>query len=63
MTPEEYRRAVELFAQLQDMAVEERQAARERQEWQRADVLRDQLRDLGWEVRDGPDGGALIPVQ
>jgi len=27
MTAEEYRRAVELFAQLQDMAVEERQAA------------------------------------
>jgi hypothetical protein len=27
MTPEEYWPAVELFAQLQDMAVEERQAA------------------------------------
>ncbi len=43
--------------------LEERQAARERRDWPRADALRDQLRDLGWEVRDGPDGGELIPVQ
>jgi len=24
--------------------------------------VRDQLRELGWEVRDGPDGPELIPA-
>ncbi len=28
----------------------------------RADELRDQLRELGWEVRDGPDGAELVPL-
>ncbi len=45
--------AVELLAQ--------RQSARAEREFARADELRDQLRELGWEVRDGPDGPELLP--
>jgi cysteinyl-tRNA synthetase len=41
--------------------LEERRMARGNRDWERADALRDQLRGLGWEVRDGPDGGELIP--
>ncbi len=41
--------------------LEQRRVARERRDWQRADALRDQLRTLGWEVRDGPDGDELLP--
>jgi cysteinyl-tRNA synthetase len=40
-----------------------RQAARETGNYERADRLRDQLRDLGWEVRDGPSGPELLPVR
>ncbi len=27
-----------------------------------ADRLRDELRELGWAVRDGPDGPELLPL-
>jgi cysteinyl-tRNA synthetase len=37
-----------------------RAVARERRDWPEADRLRDELRALGWEVRDGPDGPELI---
>jgi cysteinyl-tRNA synthetase len=40
----------------------EREAARAARDWTRADALRDQLRELGWEVRDGPDGPELLAV-
>jgi cysteinyl-tRNA synthetase len=40
----------------------EREAARAARDWARADALRDQLRELGWEVRDGPDGPELLAV-
>jgi cysteinyl-tRNA synthetase len=39
-----------------------REAARAERDWAQADALRDQLRALGWEVRDGPDGPELLPV-
>ena len=39
-----------------------REAARAERDWARADELRDQLRDLGWAVRDGPAGPELLPV-
>jgi cysteinyl-tRNA synthetase len=42
---------------------ERRQQARGAKEWAEADRLRDELRALGWEVRDGPDGPELIPLQ
>ena len=29
-------------------------------DWAEADRLRDELRAMGWEVRDGPDGPELV---
>jgi cysteinyl-tRNA synthetase len=37
-----------------------RTAARAAKDWAEADRLRDELRDLGWEVRDGPQGPELV---
>jgi GT2 family glycosyltransferase len=42
--------------------VAERSAARAAHDYQRADVLRDQLRALGWDVVDGPTGTTLRPA-
>jgi cysteinyl-tRNA synthetase len=39
---------------------ERRAAARAAREWAEADRLRDELRELGWEVRDGPQGPELV---
>ncbi len=39
----------------------EREDARRARDFERADELREQLRTLGWEVRDGPDGPELLP--
>jgi len=41
---------------------ERRTAAREARDWAEADRLRDQLRVMGWEVRDGPEGPELVPA-
>jgi cysteinyl-tRNA synthetase len=41
---------------------DEREAARRAREFSSADRLRDELRALGWEVRDGPSGPELIPL-
>jgi len=38
----------------------ERQAAREANDFDRADALRDELSELGWEVRDGAEGARLV---
>ncbi len=40
----------------------QREAARAGRDWARADALRDELRELGWEVRDGPDGPELLAL-
>jgi len=37
-----------------------RDEARRNKDWGEADRLRDELRALGWEVRDGPDGPELV---
>jgi cysteinyl-tRNA synthetase len=37
-----------------------RERARAERDWAEADRLRDELRALGWEVRDGPDGPQLV---
>jgi cysteinyl-tRNA synthetase len=37
-----------------------RDAARRDRDWAEADRLRDELRAIGWEVRDGPDGPELV---
>jgi cysteinyl-tRNA synthetase len=39
---------------------ERRSAARAAMDWAEADRLRDELRGLGWEVRDGPQGPELV---
>jgi cysteinyl-tRNA synthetase len=45
------------------VALAERRAeARGAREWGEADRLREQLRTIGWEVRDGPEGPELVPV-
>ena len=41
---------------------ERRAAAREARDWAEADRLRDELRAMGWEVRDGPQGPELGPA-
>jgi cysteinyl-tRNA synthetase len=38
-----------------------RERARQKRDWGEADRLRDELRALGWEVRDGPGGPELLP--
>jgi cysteinyl-tRNA synthetase len=43
--------------------LERRQAARAERDWAEADRLRDELRSLGWEIRDGPTGPELLPLQ
>lgn len=42
--------------------VEEREGARARQDWAKADVLRDRIAALGWEVRDTPRGVEVLPI-
>ncbi len=39
-----------------------RRRARDAHDWAAADVIREQLRELGWEVRDGPDGPELLAL-
>jgi len=41
--------------------MEERERARADKDFQRADEIRDQLAELGWEVRDGAEGARLVP--
>jgi cysteinyl-tRNA synthetase len=39
-----------------------REQARATRDFEEADRLRDEIRGRGWEVRDGPDGAELIPL-
>jgi cysteinyl-tRNA synthetase len=41
--------------------MEEREEARAAKDFERADVLRDQLAEMGWTVRDSADGPQLVP--
>jgi cysteinyl-tRNA synthetase len=41
--------------------LEARERARAARDWAEADRLRDQLAELGWDVRDAPDGPELVP--
>lgn len=41
----------------------QRNQARIDRDFARADEIRDSLADLGWEVRDNPDGATLVPRQ
>ena len=42
--------------------LEEREVARAEGDFERADRIRDLLRERGWEVRDSEDGASLVPV-
>ncbi len=42
--------------------LEQRQAARAAKDYAEADRIRDALRELGWEVRDSPDGPELLSI-
>jgi cysteinyl-tRNA synthetase len=48
-----------------DAAAEElmagREEARAAKDFERADAIRDELAELGWEVRDSADGPRLVP--
>lgn len=39
-----------------------RTEARDASDWARADALREELHDLGWQVEDGPDGSTARPI-
>jgi cysteinyl-tRNA synthetase len=39
----------------------EREEARAAKDFERADALRDQLAEIGWEVRDSAEGPSLVP--
>jgi cysteinyl-tRNA synthetase len=41
--------------------MEEREAARAAKDFGRADALRDELAQMGWEVRDSAEGPTLVP--
>jgi cysteinyl-tRNA synthetase len=43
--------------------VNARERARAARDYAQADRLREQLREIGWEVRDGPNGPELLPTQ
>jgi cysteinyl-tRNA synthetase len=54
--------AVEAPSEARELMAQ-RESARAERDWALADQLRDQLRELGWEVRDGPDGPELLPIR
>ncbi len=41
--------------------LQQREQARRKRDFQTADRMREELRERGWEIRDGPDGPELIP--
>ena len=45
--------------ELQRLAAE-REEARAARDFERADRIRDQLSDAGWEIRDTPEGARLV---
>lgn len=43
--------------------LDERNAARQRADWDAADVIRGQIEQLGWQVEDTPQGPCLQPIE
>lgn len=52
--------AVDLPAEVEELA-EKREAARDTQDWQLSDQLRDQIEELGYAVKDTADGQEIVP--
>ena len=48
-------------ADILDMA-NQRQEARKNKDWAKADEMRDQLKALGWEIKDSPDGWDVVKI-
>ncbi len=46
-----------------DSLLKLREQARKERDFETADRVREELRELKWEIRDGPDGPELIPMQ
>ncbi|MDX6610016.1 MAG: cysteinyl-tRNA synthetase [Solirubrobacterales bacterium] len=44
-----------------EVLLAEREEARAARDFKRADAIRDQLTEMGWEVRDSADGAKLVP--
>jgi len=42
--------------------VREREAARQMRDWARADALRRQVLQLGWQIQDTPGGPEILPI-
>jgi cysteinyl-tRNA synthetase len=53
---------VDVSAEVRDRA-QARERARAAGDYAEADRIRDELRAAGWEVRDGPDGPELLPLE
>ncbi|MEY2635013.1 MAG: hypothetical protein RIS75_953 [Actinomycetota bacterium] len=53
---------IEVPAEVQTL-VEQRKAAREAKQWQLSDELRDQVAQLGWAIKDTPEGQTLEPLR
>jgi cysteinyl-tRNA synthetase len=45
-----------------DELLRRREQARQQRDFDTADRMRDELRQRGWEIRDGPDGPELLPA-
>ena len=55
-------RQVEIPAEVRELS-DRRERARAEGDYAAADRLREELRELGWDVRDSPDGAELLPAQ
>ena len=40
-----------------------RDQARREKDWGKADLLRDKMEDLGWQIKDTPQGSQLEPLE
>ncbi len=43
--------------------LEERKSARDAEQWEKADALRDEIESLGWKVKDTSEGAELFPLE
>ena len=52
---------LEAFSRRAEELLAEREKARAARDFERADAIRDELAELGWEVRDSAEGAKLVP--